>query len=103
MNEFNYAVAVDDGQVVVTTTGALDAHTGAEFHEALPELAERHHELVLDLAGLTYVDSSGLSAFIAAHKRATAHGGRVRLSRVPPFLARLLAVTGLNTILPVLR
>ncbi|MBN6041731.1 STAS domain-containing protein [Amycolatopsis sp. 195334CR] len=103
MTEFSYDVALDDDRVVVTTAGALDAHTGAEFQVALRELAERHPELVLDLAGLTYVDSTGLSAFIAAHKRASARGGRVRLSGVPPFLARLLAVTGLNTILPVLR
>ncbi|AXB44088.1 STAS domain-containing protein [Amycolatopsis albispora] len=103
MTEFSYRVTVDGGQVVVTTAGALDAHTGAEFRDALAELAARHRELVLDVAGLTYVDSTGLSAFITAHKHATARGGRVRLSRVPPFLARLLAVTGLNSFLPVLR
>ncbi|MFI6032072.1 STAS domain-containing protein [Amycolatopsis magusensis] len=103
MNEFSYDVTVSAGRAVVTTAGELDAHTGADFRLALPELAEVHQDLVLDLAGLTYVDSTALSMFLAAQKRAAAFGGRVRLRGVPPFLTRLLAVTGLNGILPVLR
>ena len=46
--------------------------------------------LTVDCANLSYCDSHGLSMLLAAHRRATSAGARLRLVHRPAFLDRLL-------------
>ncbi|PPK65087.1 STAS domain-containing protein [Actinokineospora auranticolor] len=81
---------------IITISGALDMTTAPKLRqacEALPRGAAR--ELVLDLAGLDFCDSSGISTFITAHHHATALGATFALTAVPPHITRMLAITGL--------
>ncbi|RLK62172.1 STAS domain-containing protein [Actinokineospora cianjurensis] len=101
MTEFAHTTATDQDRATITVTGELDTHTSVEFKRVLLALADNHDEVVVDLAGLEFIDSSGLSAFIAAHKRTLVRGNRVLLDRVPGFLSRILAITGLAEIIHV--
>ncbi|EWC61019.1 anti-sigma factor antagonist [Actinokineospora spheciospongiae] len=102
MNDFNHTVSTDPGRVVVTVEGELDMHTSVEFKQVLMDLVADDTDLLVDLSGLTFVDSSGLSAFIAVHKSTLNHErASLLLARVPPFLNRILAVTGLAAVLPI--
>ncbi|PPK67516.1 STAS domain-containing protein [Actinokineospora auranticolor] len=102
MRDFSHTVSTDGDRLVVSAKGELDTHTAVEFKRALLELIEDNAEIVVDLGGLTFIDSSGLSVFIAAHKRSLPRGARVLLDGVPPFLSRILAITGLNAVIPLL-
>ncbi|MEV2250713.1 STAS domain-containing protein [Streptomyces sp. NPDC050147] len=51
------------------------------------------HQLVLDLAQLTFVDSMGLASLLMARRVADAHGVALRLDRRPDCLDRLLRLT----------
>ncbi|MFE7516939.1 STAS domain-containing protein [Streptomyces sp. NPDC057540] len=51
-------------------------------------------DLRLDCARLTLCDSMGLSTLLALHRHAAASGVRLHLDRRPPFLDRLLVLTG---------
>lgn len=86
-----------DGAVhTIALTGELDHQTAPRLHEALTRLrlaADDH--LVLDLAELTFCDSSGLGAFISAHELALAAGAAVELRTPSPMLTRMLRTTGL--------
>ena len=101
MTEFTFTITPAPAGPVIAVAGALDVHTAIELRPAVMRTAEAldaGRELVLDLAELDFIDSSGLSVLIAAHKRCVARGARMRLVNAPAFVRRLLAVTGLKTI-----
>ena len=98
MNELSWTVERESRRVVVAPVGVLAITTSGEF-EGVLLAAAADADVVLDLSGLTFVDSSGLSVFVAAYKAGLKHGHTVVLDLVPPFLTRVLKVTGLGTLL----
>ncbi|MFF7364985.1 anti-sigma factor antagonist [Streptomyces sp. NPDC008125] len=84
---------------VLGIIGDLDYATAPELREALDGLALAVGQLlVLDLAGLAFCDSSGISALLSARSLAADRGGRVALIAVPANTARILGVLGLNQV-----
>jgi anti-sigma B factor antagonist len=68
---------------------------------AVPELRSRldaeHAECVaLDVAGVTFIDSSGLAGLLDARAAMVADGRRLELINRPQAVVRLLQVTGLS-------
>ena len=55
--------------------------------------------IVLDLQDLTFIDSSGLLAFLEARRRAMSNGHRLILSGPSPAARRLIEVTGTQVLL----
>jgi anti-anti-sigma factor len=53
--------------------------------------------VVVDLAELTFMDSSGLGAVHAARRRAIKDGGTLVVSRPQPAVYRVFQLTGLDT------
>jgi anti-sigma B factor antagonist len=64
------------GDVVwVAMGGELDVFTAPHLRSALAEAAPRSDQtLVLDLRGLSFIDSSGLAVILGAHERALRDG-----------------------------
>lgn len=60
-----------------------------------------HQHVVLDLSGTTFLDSTGLSAIVAARKQATESGGWLRVANPRPNVQKLLAITALDDYLGV--
>ncbi|MEV5428032.1 STAS domain-containing protein [Streptomyces sp. NPDC052701] len=54
--------------------------------------------LVVDLSGLEFCDSTGITALLAARQHALAAGAGIALAAVPPNLLRVLAVVGLDQV-----
>lgn len=82
--------------VLVRVRGELDFGTTPRLVDALHGLPKRGHHLVFDLSGLTFCDSSGLGALIAAYKVTTAGGGDVYLTGVAPTVLAAITVTSLD-------
>jgi anti-sigma B factor antagonist len=75
----------------------LDLSSAPSVREVLSDaLEENPVELVLDLADLNYVDSTGLSLFVGAKKRAQTSGTRLVLRNLQSGTQRLLEITGLK-------
>ncbi|RJL30804.1 STAS domain-containing protein [Bailinhaonella thermotolerans] len=88
--------------VVVTAFGELDLFTAPLLREEATEAIENDgSRLVLDLSGVDFMDSSGLSALIEAWRVASAAGGAVTLAGPQEPVARVLSTTGLDRRLPV--
>lgn len=88
--------ALEDGTDVFTLAGELDVATAPTLRGALGEAAsDGRHELIVDLTGITFLDSTGLGALIGAHKRAQENGGKIRLVAADGQILRLLRITGL--------
>ncbi|MGW3561279.1 STAS domain-containing protein [Streptomyces sp. NPDC000963] len=66
----------------------VEAVTGSLTGDGSPPRGIR-----LDFGGLTYIDSSGLSALLLVHRRASALGATLFLDNRPDFLERMLQIT----------
>lgn len=56
--------------------------------------------IVLDLSGLTFIDSTGVRLLIGAHARSRADADRLTLLRGPRSVQRVFELTGVLDILP---
>jgi anti-sigma B factor antagonist len=77
--------------------GELDAFTVGQFRESLSELGGAGRVLI-DLAGVPFLDSAGLGALIGGVRRAREAGGDVAVYGARPAVARLLHTTGFDRV-----
>ncbi|WP_214406668.1 STAS domain-containing protein [Pseudonocardia lacus] len=89
-------VGVDPSSGVVALVGELTFTTVPTLDDLLREHLPAHPDVVLDVTGLTFCDSAGLSALIGATRRADLVGGGVTLMGLPAPLVRLLRLTGVE-------
>jgi anti-sigma B factor antagonist len=81
------------GEVDISSVGALDDALDAQFDAGACSV-------VVDFLGVTFLDSTGLSALVRAHRRSTEQGGRLALVMDDPQLLRLLSISGLDRLIP---
>jgi anti-sigma B factor antagonist len=55
------------------------------------------HDLLVDLRGVTFIDSSGIRALMRAESRAVAAGRHLRLIKGPENVHRVFVLAGLDT------
>jgi anti-sigma B factor antagonist len=84
-----------DGRVVVALRGELDVADAANVVAALAVVAAREREIIVDLAGLEFIDSSGVAALVRVRKQARHAGGDLLLAAPQLQVLRLLALTRL--------
>ncbi len=84
------------GQVVVALRGELDIADATNVAAALTEIVARRPQIIIDLAGLNFIDSSGVAALARARKHARRAGGEVVLAAAQPQVARLLTLIRLT-------
>ncbi|MFJ4862844.1 MULTISPECIES: STAS domain-containing protein [unclassified Streptomyces] len=81
-------------RTVLTVSGALDMDTVPHITAATDPLTFGGRTLVLDLAAVTFMDSSGLNALLLLRSRAEAEQGALELRGLPDQALRLLDITG---------
>jgi anti-anti-sigma factor len=85
-----------DGTVVVTVRGNLDVDSAGGLLSALDSALDRPvPRIVVDLSGLEFCDSTGLSAFVVGQNRVVNAGGWLRLAAPSEWVGRLLHTVGL--------
>jgi anti-sigma B factor antagonist len=93
-----------DGAAVVAVEGELDVHSSPALKEAIVQLVDDGTlQLVIDLDGVDYLDSTGLGVLLGGTRRATAAGGTLSLICSNERLLRILEITGLNRLLRISR
>jgi len=81
----------------IAVSGELDMATAPQLAAAIEQAARRgQNEIVLDLSGLRFCDSSGLSVFVRAHRDLQTAGGGLTLGNPSERLRMLLATTNLD-------
>lgn len=82
--------------------GELDVSTAAGLEQVLDRLRRAgHHQITVDLSGLEFLSASGLTVFLRVDRALAALGGRLVLTRPTRMARRVLAITGLDTILSI--
>lgn len=95
--EFSLVVTAVSGVLNVEVAGDLDHETSEELVRTVTDHlvpGAGFRLLRLNFRRLTWMDSMGLSALLAVHRRAGAVGVGLRLDGRPDFLDRLLRLTG---------
>jgi anti-sigma B factor antagonist len=86
-----------DGWQVLTLAGEVDVASAPRLRDRLVQLVnEGPPNLVVDMSGLTFIDSMGLGALVSGLKRARAHDGDLRLAGPSDHVAQVLAITRLD-------
>ena len=100
--DFDTRVVRRGGEVVVTVLGEIDIATGPLLWECLADaIPDAGRQLVIDLSGTTFIDSTGIAVFAQAHKQLR-HRGAHLILRAPQASARkVLSITGLDTVIAI--
>jgi anti-sigma B factor antagonist len=88
-----------DGHVVVSLRGELDIADAASVAAAFAEVVTREPEIIVDLAGLEFIDCSGMAALVRGRKLARLAGGELRLAAPRPRVLRILSLARLTDVL----
>ena len=80
------------GYVVVTLRGELDLLDAAAVAAALGVVAAREPRIIVDLAGLEFIDASGVAALSRGRKHARNAGGDLLLAAPQRQVRRVLAI-----------
>ncbi|PWB72767.1 MAG: anti-sigma factor antagonist [Holophagae bacterium] len=94
----------DRGEVrIVELSGKITIGSGdVKIRELIDEaLAAGKKNIVLDLAGVSTIDSSGIGEMVACFTTVTKKGGHLKLLRLSPKINDILQVTQLITVFEV--
>ncbi len=91
-----------NGVARLTLTGELDIANAHQVHMRLPEATASAECVLVDLSGLTFIDSTGIRLLLQLQKIAERDGWRLRLVPGPPHVQEVLRIVGLETRLPFL-
>jgi len=81
-----------------TLAGEIDACSSGELAEAFTHVPEAADGIIeVDVAGITFIDSSGLRVLLELAERMAAVGGRVALRNPSGIVSRIIEITGLES------
>jgi anti-anti-sigma factor len=84
---------------VIELTGDLDHHSAPQARNALERLdLHAGQQLIMDLGGLTFCDSSGITVLIAARNHALRMNADIALAAVPDRVRRIFRIVGLEQV-----
>ena len=89
---------VEGRTLTIQLRGELDHHGARELMEGMDRLIEQNlpSRTVLDLEGLTFMDSSGIAVILRAKRRMEALSGNLVVVNIPRQAARVLETAGLG-------
>ena len=88
--------ALPDGHLIVVS-GEVDMATAPSLAEALDQFVSG--TVTVDLSDVTFIDSTGLKALVAAHRRIERRRSRLIVRGVAPIVRRLFEIAGLDALL----
>jgi anti-anti-sigma factor len=92
-------VADLNGDRLLIVAGELDIATTPELSRMLDRLRAHGHPVVLDLAAVTFMDSTGLNALLAARMDAERDGWEFRIHRPSSAVRRVALLAGVDRML----
>jgi anti-sigma B factor antagonist len=89
-------------RTVITVNGEIDVYTAPSLRERLNELvASGHYDLVVDMGGVEFLDSTGLGVLVGGLKRVRSHEGTLRLVCSQEKILKVFRITGLTKVFPI--
>ena len=102
MDELRISVTAGSAYTLVTLAGECDLHTGRQLRDVLTsEVSRGARRMILDLAGLAFMDSTGMQVLLGVRTVLSVRGGTMALVSPQPVVARILELTGADQYIPV--
>ena len=99
--EFHLEERVGEGVPVITVSGEIDVATAPQLREALHGVIARGQPtVVLDLLGVTFLDSTALGVLVGGLKRCRELGGELHVVVADVRIRKIFEITGLNKVFP---
>jgi anti-sigma B factor antagonist len=87
---------------VIDLAGEVDAYTSARFREVMTDIIEDGgQKLIISMAKVDYIDSSGLGALVGGLKRISERNGRIILICDRSQVRKVFEITGLEKVFPI--
>lgn len=84
---------------VVEVSGEVDVYTAAVLREKLADLIDAEHtDLIVDLTGVGFLDSTGLGVLVGALKKIRGFGGRLQLVIDQEKVLKVFRITALTQV-----
>jgi anti-sigma B factor antagonist len=100
--ELGLDVSKVDSHAVVDVKGEIDVYTAPKLREKLIELvSEGSYDVVVNLEGVDFLDSTGLGVLVGALKRVKAHDGSLSLVCTQDKILKIFKITGLTKVFPI--
>lgn len=100
-----FAVAVSrlgDHEIEVAVKGELDLVSASQLEETLKRELLADNDVLLDLSGMDFIDSTGLHAIVESVRTAKSVGRKLKLSaELPAHARRLMEIVGLLPFIPI--
>lgn len=85
----------------VALRGELDLASAPDIEQELKRVeATDAKSVVIDLSGLTFIDSTGIRLIVTADTRSRANANRLTLLRGPAAVQRVFVISGVEKLLP---
>ena len=85
-----------DGRAVVAVGGEIDVYTAPKLRDKITELvAQGTYDIVIDMGGVEFLDSTGLGVLVGGLKKVRAHEGSLALICNQDRLLKIFRITGL--------
>ena len=97
--QFQTRTSAEPGRTVVAVSGECDLTVRDQFTAALLAAVDQAAVVVVDLAGLRFMDSSGVHGLVVGHRAAREKGRRLHVVNAAGEVARVLELTGLAGLL----
>ena len=102
-NPFAIQTQFQDGLIIVSLDGYLDAHTAPRFEEAIKtELDAGRNRIIVDAAKLTYISSAGLGVFMSFIEEIREQGGDIKICGLTLKVKRTFEILGFQEIFDIL-
>jgi stage II sporulation protein AA (anti-sigma F factor antagonist) len=102
MLNFDLETSSEGKSALITVRGDFDLQVAESVAAELAEVESTGPELlVMDLSGLSFLDSSGMGVIAAAHSRAQAAGRRFAVVKPPYGVRRAFTLSGLDEVITV--
>lgn len=99
MANFEARTSAEPGRIIVSLSGECDLSAREHLTAVLLDAVNRTTAVLVDAAGLTFLDSSGVHSLITAHHAAKNRGARVYVVNAHGPVAAVLELTGLDSLL----
>ena len=87
------------GFTVIAVSGEIDVYTAPKLREKLISLADAgSYQLIVDMEGVEFLDSTGLGVLVGGLKRVRAQEGGIDLVCTQTRILRIFKITGLNKV-----
>ncbi len=91
-------ISEQSGRVVIALTGEIDLETAPAVRKTLLDQLKTGKSLLIDMAEVSYIDSSGIASLVEGLQVARKHGCDLALVAVSPRAHRVLELARLDKV-----